>query len=98
MILEQATLHVKPNTSADFEFAFKKAISIISKMKGFISIDLLKCVEQKNTYLLLVKWNTIDDHEIGFRQSSEYQEWKKLLHHFYKPFPEVLHYKSIINI
>ena len=28
-----------------------------------------------------------------FRQSDEYQEWKALLHHFYKPFPEVEHYK-----
>ena len=45
MILEQATLHVKSNTSTNFEFAFKKATSIISKIKGFISIDLLKCVE-----------------------------------------------------
>jgi len=97
MILEQATLHIKPNTSTNFEIAFKKAVSIISTMKGFISVNLLKCIEQENTYLLLVKWNTLDDHEIGFRKSSQYKEWKKLLHHFYEPFPEVLHYKSIIS-
>jgi len=97
MVLEQATLHVKPNTFTDFEFAFKKATSIICKMKGFISVELLKCVEKKDTYLLLVKWDTIDDHEIGFRKSNEYQEWKKLLHHFYEPFPKVWHYKSVIT-
>lgn len=40
-----------------------------------------------------MKWETIEDHEIGFRKSEEYQKWKKLLHHFYEPFPTVEHYK-----
>ncbi|MDW3209037.1 MAG: hypothetical protein R8N23_04175 [Reichenbachiella sp.] len=55
----------------------------------------MKCVEKENQYILLVKWNTLEDHEIGFRQSKEYQEWKALLHHFYEPFPEVQHYTKV---
>ena len=94
MILEKADLHVKPNLTTKFEETFKKAQLIISAMKGFIALDLFKCIEKENTYLLLVKWETIEDHEIGFRQSKEYQQWKQLLHHFYEPFPEVLHYKK----
>lgn len=65
-------------------------------MKGYIKHDLLKCVEEKDIYLLLVQWETMEDHEIGFRQSAEYQDWKRLLHHFYDPFPTVLHYASIL--
>ena len=61
-------------------------------MKGFISHQLKKCIEHENQYILLVQWNTLEDHEIGFRKSPEYQDWKVLLHHFYEPFPEVLHY------
>jgi len=98
MILEKVELYIKPNNTNEFEVAFKKATSIISAMKGFIQLDLMKCIEKENTYTLLVKWETLNNHEIGFRQSSEYQEWKKLLHHFYEPFPEALHYKSIITI
>jgi len=64
---------------------------------GFISIDLLGCIEEKDTYLLLVAWETIEDHEIGFRQSQEYQEWKRLLHHFYEPFPVVQHFRSVLE-
>lgn len=41
----------------------------------------------------MVNWETIEDHEVGFRKSDKYQEWKKLLHHFYEPFPTVEHYK-----
>ncbi len=60
-------------------------------MKGYICHDVLKCMEEENKYLLLVAWETLEDHEIGFRKSEEYQEWKKLLHHFYDPFPTVQH-------
>lgn len=96
MILEQAMLHIKPFQSEEFEQAFYKAQKIISSMKGYIALDLLKSIEQIDTYLLLVKWETIEAHEIGFRQSEEYQEWKQLLHHFYEPFPMVYHYKSVL--
>ncbi|WP_339893150.1 antibiotic biosynthesis monooxygenase [uncultured Algibacter sp.] len=93
MILEVAKLNIKKGLSAEFETNFKKAEKIISSMKGYISHQLKKCIEQNDKYILLVKWETIEDHEIGFRKSEEYQEWKALLHHFYKPFPEVEHYK-----
>jgi len=95
MVLEVAILNVKPNETDRFEEAFVKAELIISSMKGYIEHDLMKCVEKKNQYILLVKWNPIEDHEIGFRQSKEYQEWKALLHHFYEPFPEVQHYTKV---
>ena len=93
MILEVATLNIKEGMSDAFEANFQKAEKIISSMKGYISHQLKKCIEQDDKYLLLVYWETIEDHEIGFRQSEEYQEWKALLHHFYDPFPTVEHYK-----
>jgi heme-degrading monooxygenase HmoA len=42
--------------------------------------------------LLLVWWDSIESHTVGFRGSPQYQEWKRLLHHFYDPFPHVEHY------
>ncbi len=96
MILEVAILNVIPEETEAFEKAFNKAQGIISSMKGYVSHDLQKCIEDENQYILLVNWETIEDHEIGFRQSEEYQEWKKLLHHFYDPFPTVQHYKSVL--
>lgn len=97
MILEVAVLNVIPGETESFEKAFNKAQAIISSMEGYVSHDLQKCIEDENQYILLVNWKTLEDHEIGFRQSEEYQEWKKLLHHFYNPFPTVQHYKSVIH-
>jgi heme-degrading monooxygenase HmoA len=96
MILEVAVLKIKPEMSQEFEIAFAEASQIISSMKGYVSHDLQKCLEIDNQYLLLVNWQTIEDHTIGFRQSREYQTWKKLLHHFYDPFPTVEHYQTVI--
>lgn len=93
MILEVAILNIKPELSTEFESAFEKAQQYISLAKGYQSHQLRKCLEKENQYILLVEWDSVESHEIGFRQSPAYQEWKKLLHHFYEPFPEVLHYQ-----
>jgi heme-degrading monooxygenase HmoA len=95
MILETAILNIKKGMVLDFQKSFMKAQHIISSMKGYINHDLQKCIEIDNQYILLVSWENLEDHETGFRTSPEYQEWKKLLHHFYEPFPVVLHYNKI---
>ena len=95
MILEIAQLQVRPGLAAEFEAAFSIAQHIIASMPGYLGHELQKCIEQDHHYMLLVTWRSVEDHEIGFRQSAQYQAWRKLLHHFYDPFPTVLHYKSI---
>ncbi|WP_414566743.1 MULTISPECIES: antibiotic biosynthesis monooxygenase family protein [unclassified Anabaena] len=95
MILEAVMLNIKPGLEDDFESAFKKASSIISSMKGYLSHELHKCIEVQGKYLLLVKWDNLAAHTVEFRGSAEYQEWKKLLHHFYEPFPTVEHFEEI---
>ncbi|MDO7907483.1 antibiotic biosynthesis monooxygenase [Paenibacillus sp. JX-17] len=92
MILETAVLNVKPGLTEAFEHNFSKASAIISGMQGYIRHELNRCLEDDHQYILLVEWETLEDHTIGFRQSVEYQEWKALLHHFYDPFPIVQHY------
>ncbi len=93
MILEHALLPVIKGKENEFEQAFTQAKKYIMRQKGFISLSLHKGVEEPNIYLLLVKWESVEDHEIGFRQSDDYQKWRKLLHHFYNPFPKVTHFE-----
>ena len=57
-------------------------------MDGYISHQLQKCIEKGNRYILLVNWQTLEDHTIGFRESEQYQEWRRLLHHFTTHFPK----------
>lgn len=95
MILEVAMLQVKPGMTKEFEQNFRQASAIISRMKGYKTHELQKCLEDPNKYVLLVGWETLEDHTVGFRESADYQEWKALLHHFYDPFPTVEHFERI---
>ena len=92
MITEIAILDVKKGQEKSFENTFKEAQKIISSMNGYISHSLQKCLENNSRYLLRVEWQTLEDHTIGFRESSQYKQWKELLHHYYEPFPTVEHY------
>jgi heme-degrading monooxygenase HmoA len=96
MILESAYLDVRPGQESEFEAAFNEAQHIIAAMPGFASLELQRCLEASNRYLLLVRWRTLEDHTIGFRGSPQYLRWKALLHHFYDPFPTVLHFEKIL--
>ena len=97
MILEVAVLDVIPGQEQDFEAAFATASGIISSMPGYLSHQLQHCLEKHNRYLLLVQWESLEAHTTGFRGSQEYQQWKKLLHHFYDPFPVVEHYELTLS-
>jgi heme-degrading monooxygenase HmoA len=95
MILEVAPLQVRPGQEGEFEAAFLQAQRIVASMPGFVSHELQRCIERPSEYILLVVWHSLEDHEVGFRQSAEYQEWKRLLHHFYDPLPVVSHYQPV---
>jgi heme-degrading monooxygenase HmoA len=95
MILEAVMLHVKPGMESEFECSFKTASKIISSMNGYLSHELQRCIEVEGKYLLLVRWENLESHTVGFRGSAEYQEWKNLLHHFYEPFPTVEHFVQV---
>ncbi|OJF15155.1 antibiotic biosynthesis monooxygenase family protein [Couchioplanes caeruleus] len=97
MILEHALLSVKPGQEDAFEAAFRQATSIIAGMPGFGRLTLSRCLERSGTYLLLVEWDRLEDHTVGFRGSAEYQRWRDLLHHFYEPFPRVEHYDEVLH-
>lgn len=97
MILEMAILIVKPRLENQFEADFRIASKYISAIDGYVGHSLQKCMEQNNKYVLLVEWNKLEDHIIGFRQSAAYIKWKELLHHYYDPFPTVAHYETIFE-
>ena len=94
MILEVAILNVRKGKGFEFETAFAEAREIIAVSEGYISHELQKCLEVENQYILLVKWQSLEAHTEGFRGSAGYQKWKEMLHHFYDPFPTVLHYST----
>src|SRR5262245_21787091 len=91
-VLDVAMLDVSPGRAERFLDAFSRASPIIARVPGYGRHELRRCVENDHRFLLLVWWDSVENHEVGFRRSPEFQEWKRLLHPFYDPFPTVQHY------
>jgi heme-degrading monooxygenase HmoA len=97
-IREHALLPVIPGREGDFEAALTRALPIISASPGFAGLTVSRGLESPSHYLLLVEWDTLEDHTEGFRGSPAYQEWRALLHHFYDPFPDVQHFETVAEV
>ena len=97
-VLEHALLHVRPGQGEAFEAAMADALPLIRRQAGFLGVSVTRCVEAPGTYLLLVTWRSLEDHETGFRGSADYEQWRALLHHFYDPFPVVTHFEAVAGL
>ncbi|MGI4983425.1 MAG: antibiotic biosynthesis monooxygenase family protein [Janthinobacterium lividum] len=95
MILELATFHIRPGQQAGFETAFTFAARILASMEGYIDHELQRCIEADSRYRLFVHWERVEDHTVGFRQSSRFLEWRALLQTFFAMTPDAEHYRLI---
>jgi heme-degrading monooxygenase HmoA len=95
MILELATIDIKENSNEGFEKAITEAKNVISQSKGFISIEVQKCIEVSNRYILLIRWETLEDHTVGFRNSELFVQWRALIGQYFEQLPLVQHYEVL---
>jgi len=93
MILELATIDIKKGTNAEFESALEMAQHVICKSKGYISHEFQRCIEQDDRYVLLIRWETLEDHTKGFRESDLFKEWRALIGPYFENAPFVQHYE-----
>jgi len=95
MVLEHTVITVRPGTATEFEAALIEARSVISRAHGFISLELHRGIESPDRYLLLVEWETVDDHLVGFRQSEAFAQWRALIGPYFASPPIVDHYGPV---
>lgn len=93
MVLELATIDIKPGTNSDFEINLGKAQLVIGKSMGYLGHQFQKCIEQNNRYVLLIRWQSLEDHTKGFRESELFKEWRALIGPFFETPPTVQHYE-----
>jgi len=97
VITEHALLEVIAEREDAFVEAMDKAKALIAGSSGFVSLRVERCVERPHCFLLLVEWERLEDHTVGFRGSPAYQDWRAALHHFYDPFPVVEHFEAVVT-
>ena len=95
MILEVAIIKIRAEDIPKFEAAFSKAAAIVASIPGYISHEMVRCVETKGKYHLLIRWENIDAHLVNFRQSPRFQEWRGLIGGFFAEPPVAEHFEAI---
>lgn len=93
MILEVADIRIKPGSQAAFDAAIQQGLeTVISKAKGYRGHKVQKGIESTDRYLLMIYWETVENHTVDFRQSPAFQEWRGYVGpHFAAP-PAVEHF------
>jgi heme-degrading monooxygenase HmoA len=91
MVLEHAVITIRPGSTDEFEQAMQPARAVISASPGFISLELHRGVETPHRYVLLVQWETLEDHTVGFRESPAFTQWRALIGSFFESPPLVDH-------
>jgi heme-degrading monooxygenase HmoA len=97
MILEIAQIDVKPGLEAEFEAAVAKAAPIFKRAKGCQGMELQRSVEKPSRFRLFVTWETLENHTVDFRDSADFQEWRKLVGHTFEGAPAVEHTRRTVK-
>jgi heme-degrading monooxygenase HmoA len=95
MILEIAQIDVKPGMEADFEAGVTGAVPLFKRAKGCKGLSLQRSHEKLQRYRLFVQWETLENHTKDFRESADFQEWRRLVGHCFASPPEVEHVTEV---
>ena len=93
MIIEVAHIKVLPGHEADFEAAVAEAVAVFGQAKGCLGLHLQRCIESPLEYEAIIRWQTLEDHMVGFRESDLFQQWRALVAPHFDGPPEVKHYE-----
>ena len=93
MILELADIRIQPGKQAEFDAAIQRGVEqVISKAKGFQGYKVNKGIESPDRYVLMIFWDTLENHTGDFRQSPAFQEWRTIVGPYFAVPPTVEHF------
>ncbi|NNM62690.1 MAG: antibiotic biosynthesis monooxygenase [Steroidobacteraceae bacterium] len=96
MILEFADIRIHAGKQAEFEAAIVHGVdSVIAHAKGFLGCEIRKGIESAERYLLMIRWATIEDHTVGFRQSDAFTRWRAIVGPYFAEPPRVEHFAQV---
>jgi heme-degrading monooxygenase HmoA len=97
MIIELAQLTIRPGSEPQFEKVFPAAIKVLGGSKGYLSHELRRSVETPNRYALIIKWQTLEDHTVGFRGSPAFTDMARSHRTIYRSPPVVEHFHPPVH-
>jgi len=96
MILELADIRIQPGKQAEFDAAIERGLrTVISRAQGMRGFKVNKGIESPERYLLQIFWDTLEAHNVGFRESPLFAEWRAIVGPFFAQPPVVEHFTLV---
>jgi heme-degrading monooxygenase HmoA len=96
MILEIADIRIRPGAQAEFDAAIVRGLeTVIAHTAGYRGHRVEKCIESPERYVLMVHWETLEDHTVGFRGSPAFQQWRAIVGPYFAAPPAVEHFVEL---
>lgn len=96
MILEIADIRIPPGRQADFDAAILRGLTtVVSTAKGFRGYKVNKCVETPERYVLMIYWETLENHTVDFRGGPLFAQWRAIVGPFFAQPPHVEHFELV---
>lgn len=93
MILEIADIRIATGKQNEFDAAIRRGIdTVVSKAKGFRRYQVHKCVESPERYVLMIQWETLENHTVDFRGGPLFTEWRAIVGPYFAAPPLVEHF------
>lgn len=96
MILERAIFSVRPGEADAFVAAFALARKFIETTRGFRKLEMRRGIESPDTFLLVVWWDTVENHTRDFRESGAFTQWRAIIGPLFAAPPVVEHYSEAV--
>ena len=97
MIFEIAQIQVQAGMAQQFEAGVKQAVPLFQRAGGCRSMHLQRSIEQPDSYTLIVGWDSVEDHMVGFRNSEDFQAWRRLVGPYFAQPPQVHHASEVLH-
>jgi heme-degrading monooxygenase HmoA len=91
MVTELADIQITQGSDAAFLAAVKEAVPLFQRARGCTAMRIEKRIEEADSYLLIIDWQTLDNHNVDFRESDDFQQWRQLVGSFFAKPPTVTH-------
>ena len=97
MVYEMAHISVQAGKNAEFEASVAQALPLFHRARGCGGVELQRGVEEPNQYVLVVQWDTVEDHMVHFRESADFQTWRGLVGPYFEKPPVVGHTRVVVK-
>ena len=95
MVLEIADFTVLPGIEDEFAAAVHQGLAYVSDTPGFRTARLTRSVESRSRFVLLIEWESLEAHTVGFRESENFAKWRALIGPYFDGPPRVEHFADV---